>query len=383
MEAGTVLAPKRPHTGKAAALLALALTLSSCQAPAPVPPQGPAAPSAVSAGPAGGTAVVATGLRAPWSMVPLADGSLIVSERDSGTLVAVAPDGQVRTVGEVAGVVHQGEGGLLGLAVSPEQCAGPPDPADPRTACHMLFAYYTAESDNRIVRMPLTGTGNNLALGDAEIVVADIPKAGTHNGGRIAFGPDGMLYATTGDAGNRHAAQDPASLSGKILRLHEDGAVPRDNPFTGSPVWTLGHRNPQGIAWDEQGRMWAAEFGQNTWDELNEIQGGGNYGWPVVEGRGGDPRYRDPVLQWTTEEASPSGIAVDGTTLYMTALRGERLWQISLAAEPTAHVLAGGGLGRLRDVTVLPDGRLLVLTNNTDGRGTPAADDDKIVEIDR
>ncbi|MFC8304546.1 PQQ-dependent sugar dehydrogenase [Specibacter sp. NPDC057265] len=379
MDAGPVVSavspvPARAGSGRMAVLLAFAaaLSLSSCQAPAP----GAEAP-----GSPPGT-VLASHLQAPWSMVPLADGTLLVSERGSARLVAVAPDGRSRTVGQVDGVVPQGEGGLLGLAVGPDPCAGA-ETAAPESACQLIYAYFTAAEGNTIVRMELSGTGENMVLGAATVLVAGIPKAGTHNGGRIAFGPDGMLYATTGDAGHREAAQDPDSLAGKILRLRADGTIPGDNPFPGSPVWTLGHRNPQGIAWDGQGRMWASEFGQNTWDELNRIQRGGNYGWPVVEGKGADRRFQDPVLQWTTGEASPSGIAIDGTTLYMAALRGEKLWRISLSGEPQAQVLVDRALGRLRDVAVVSGGRVLVLTNNTDGRGTPAAGDDKIVQLQR
>lgn len=370
----------RSRVGRSVVLAALAapLLLSSCSSPVPSPEASQPTDGSVSAD----STVIASGLASPWSMVPLADGSILISERDSGRLLAAAPDGTSRTVGEVPGVVPQGEGGLLGLAVGPEKCTAG-ETAGSTGTCQVVFAYFTAAEDNRIVRMALTGTGGSMALGSPTVVVDGIPKAGTHNGGRLALGPDGMLYATTGDAGNREAAQDPGSLAGKILRIHPDGAVPADNPFPGSPVWTLGHRNPQGIAWDGEGRMWASEFGQNTWDELNQIERGGNYGWPVVEGVASDPRFKDPALQWTTAEASPSGIAIAGTTLYMAALRGQKLWEVSLAGEPTARVLVDGTLGRLRDVAVLPDGRLLVLTNNTDGRGTPGGDDDKIVEIQR
>lgn len=323
---------------------------------------------------------MADALAAPWSLVPLADGTFLVSERDSGRILEVAADGTKRTAGEVAGVVHRGEGGLLGLAVHLGSCAGNPAP-DPETGCLDVYAYFSSDGDNRIVRMPLLGAAGSRSLGQATVILAGIAKAGNHNGGRLAFGPDGMLYATAGDAGTGNSAQDPASPNGKILRLKPDGGIPADNPFPNSPVWSMGHRNVQGIAWDARGRMWASEFGQNTWDELNEIKAGNNYGWPVVEGIGTDSRFSNPVLQWPTDEASPSGIAIDGTTLYMAALRGERLWVIDLAGTPKAEARLRGELGRLRDVALTPDGRLLVLTNNTDGRGTPREGDDKIVEV--
>lgn len=359
---------RRPAWVLLAALAVGALALTSCQPLSPTPP--PASTAT--------TTDIATGLAAPWSLVPLADGTFLVSERDAGRILEVGADGTKRTVGEVAGVVHRGEGGLLGLAVRLGSCVGAPDPA---TGCLDVYAYLTSDGDNRIVRMPLLGTAGSRSLGQDTVILAGIAKAGNHNGGRLAFGPDGMLYATAGDAGNGSTAQDPASPNGKILRLKPDGGIPADNPFPNSPVWSLGHRNVQGIAWDAQGRMWASEFGQNTWDELNQVQAGNNYGWPVVEGTGSDSRFTNPVLQWPTSEASPSGIAIDGTTLYMAALRGERLWEIDLAGTPRAQPKLVGGLGRLRDVALTPEGRLLVLTNNTDGRGTPRQGDDRIVAI--
>lgn len=368
----------------AAACFITALSMAACTPVTPAPgPSGSEQSSSgasTSATGAGGTSDVATGLDAPWSMALLADRSLLVSERDTGQIVEVSAQGATRAMGTIPGVVASGEGGLLGLAVRLGGCDGTPAP-DPDTGCLMLYAYFTADSDNRIVRMPVLGAAGARSLGTPEIILAGIAKAGNHNGGRLAFGPDGMLYATTGDAGNRNAAQDPTSLSGKIMRLTPDGGIPADNPFPGSPVWSLGHRNPQGIAWDNQGRMWASEFGQNTWDELNEVKAGANYGWPLVEGKGDDQRFVDPVLQWSTDEASPSGIAINGTTLYMAALRGQRLWVIDLTGTPRAESRLAGELGRLRDVALTADGRLLVLTNNTDGRGSPRTGDDRIVAV--
>jgi glucose/arabinose dehydrogenase len=312
--------------------------------------------------------VVASGLGAPWGLAFLPDGGALVSERDSGRILQIGPGTEARQVGTVPGVAAGGEGGLLGLAVSPTFQRD-----------QLVYAYFSAQADNRIVRFRLGG-------GPAEVLLEGIPKAGIHNGGRIAFGPDGMLYAGTGDASERSSAQDPGSLGGKILRLRPDGGIPDDNPDPGSPVWTLGHRNVQGLAWDGQGRMYATEFGQNRVDEVNRIEKGANYGWPEVEGTGGGERFRDPLVTWPTDQASPSGAAIAGDTLYVAALRGERLWTVPLdgaggTGEPAA-VLAGS-YGRLRHAAVAGDGALWVLTSNRDGRGDPADDDDRVLRFPR
>ncbi len=310
-------------------------------------------------------------------MAALPDGTVLVSERDSARILELLPSGGTRVAATVPGVDPGGEGGLLGLAVN-NGCG-----TSGTDGCLFLYAYFTSAADNRIVRMPVAGGPGSYSLGTPEEILTGIAKAGNHNGGRIAFGPDGNLYATSGDAGNRASAQDRGSLNGKILRLTPEGRIPADNPFPGSPVYSLGHRNPQGLAWDGAGRLWAAEFGQNAWDELNVITPGANYGWPVVEGMGGGAEFTDPVLVWPTADASPSGIAVVGNTLYMAALRGERLWVVPLdgggASDP--HAVLAGQYGRLRDAWAAPDGTLWLLTNNTDGRGTPTPGDDRIVSI--
>ncbi len=257
-----------------------------------------ASPGPTASAPVGEPTVITTGLDAPWSMVRLDDGSTLISERDSRRVLELTADGTLRDVGSVDAAAPGGEGGLLGIEVAPGDSAG-------------LYVYLTAADDNRIVRFELVGEAGSYTLGESRDILTGINKAGNHNGGRIKLGPDGKLYATTGDAGDRDSSQDVASLSGKILRMNIDGSVPADNPFPDSLVYSLGHRNPQGIAWDGDGQLWAAEFGQNTWDELNIIRPGANYGWPVVEGAADEPGFVNPVYQWATDDASPSGLVVD------------------------------------------------------------------------
>jgi glucose/arabinose dehydrogenase len=262
----------------------------------------------------------------------------------------------------VPGVSASGEGGLLGIAVDPAYATN-----------KFIYAYFTAAADNRIVRFALDDP-------QPEVIFDGIGRNSNHNGGRIAFGPDGMLYVGTGDAGDGAESQDRADVNGKILRITRDGDPAPGNPTAGSPVWSLGHRNVQGLAWAADGTLYGIEFGQNTWDEVNVIEAGKNYGWPEVEGRAGDSRFVDPVVQWSTDEASPSGAAVAGNTLYVAALRGERLWTVPLGGgSPTAHF--DSEYGRLRTVAVAPDGALWLTTSNHDGRGDPKDGDDRILRF--
>jgi glucose/arabinose dehydrogenase len=308
---------------------------------------------------------VATGLQVPWGVAFLPGGDALVSERATGRILRIpAGGGEPRVEVTVPGVdPAAGEGGLLGVAVSP----GYADDG-------LVYAYLTTAEDNRIVRFRLGE--------EPEPVLTGLARGQIHNGGRIAFGPDGMLYAGTGDTGDTSLPQDPGSLNGKILRMEPDGSVPDDNPGP-TLVYSSGHRNVQGLAWDADGRLWATEFGQSEVDEVNLIRPGADYGWPGVEGAGGGEGTIDPVVTWPTSEASPSGAAIVGDDLYVAALRGQRLWRVPLEGEGAGAPVAelDGELGRLRTVEVAPDGSLWVATSNTDGRGSPEPGDDRIVRV--
>ncbi|MET8220429.1 PQQ-dependent sugar dehydrogenase [Streptomyces hirsutus] len=314
-------------------------------------------------------------LRSPWGLAPLADGDLLVSSRDEATISRVDADtGETSELGEVPGVSPSGEGGLLGIALSPEYASD-----------RMIYAYFTSASDNRIVRMihdEKKPEGER--LGAPDTVFRGIPKGVVHNGGRIAFGPDRMLYVGTGESGDTGLSQDEKSLGGKILRLTPEGEPAPGNPLPDSAVYSLGHRNVQGLAWDSKQRLFASEFGQNTWDELNAIEPGANYGWPEAEGVSDDDDFRSPIAQWSTDEASPSGIAYAEGSVWMAGLRGERLWRIPLkgteaSAEPQAFL--EGEYGRLRTVAAAGGDKLWLVTSNTDGRGDPGGEDDRILEV--
>ena len=307
---------------------------------------------------------VAEGLSVPWGIDFLDDGTALVTERDTRRVLAIKPDGQVSEVGLIDEAAPDGEGGLLGIAVGPD--------GD-------VFLYVTTASDNRVLRTRFAGGG----LGPTEVVLDGIPQGVTHDGGRLAFGPDGYLYVSTGETGTPDLSQDLGSLGGKILRITTDGSPAPGNPDPDSPVWTSGHRNVQGLAWDDRERLWASEFGAQTRDELNLVEKGGDYGWPQVEGTGGAPEFVDPQLVWPVEDASPSGLAHLDGHLYMAGLRGERLWRIDVtgdeARDPTAFLT--GEHGRLRTVVAAPDGSLWVATSNQDGRGDPRPGDDRILRV--
>jgi glucose/arabinose dehydrogenase len=377
--AGLRGAVRARRSGRGVAVFVAAVTaagLAACGSPADEPaaapsPSSPVPPAATSSGPAapgpataGQTRVLAGGLEAPWGIAFLPGGDALVTERDSARILRVPAAGgrpaEVQTLSEVDG---DGEGGLLGIAVSPTYARD-----------QLIYVYYTTGSDNRIARM---------RLGQApQPIVTGIPRSGIHNGGRLVFGPDGLLYAGTGDASERGSSQDVASLGGKVLRMTPEGRPAPGNPWD-NLVFSKGHRNVQGLAFDSAGRLWASEFGQNEFDEVNLIRAGQDYGWPTVEGASEDSRFAAPLVTWATSDASPSGIAIAGSTLYVAALRGERLWQVPLTGDRTGEPRAAleGSYGRLRAVAVAPDGALWILTSNRDGRGDPADDDDRILRL--
>jgi glucose/arabinose dehydrogenase len=350
--------------------------LAESETPAPEDTQAPQPGGSAEAGPVEvETTVVAAGLEAPWDLVFTPDGEALVSERDSSRLLSIDSSGNVEELQRLP-ENGTGEGGLLGIALSPNY-----------ESDGYIYAYYTTDTDNRVTRFRLGE--------DPEPILTGIPVLTYHNGGRIAFGPDGNLYVGTGDAGDTSNSQDLNSLGGKILRVTPDGDVPADNPFSNSPIYSYGHRNVQGLAWDEGGQLYATEFGQNRYDEVNRIQPGGNYGWPTVEGEGGffaSGEYIDPIATWATSEASPSGAAIlkNGAipqwegSFFMAALRGQRLYRLALDPSGTVteqEELLSGQAGRLRHVVQAPDGSLWVLTSNRDGRGTPIATDDRILRL--
>ncbi|OLT21978.1 hypothetical protein BJF81_14130 [Ornithinimicrobium sp. CNJ-824] len=315
------------------------------------------------------TETIATGLQTPWGVGFLPDGTALVTLRDTGQ-VLLLDDGRSRVLdaggpeGGVPDVVHEIEDGLMGIAIGPD--GG-------------VYLYLTTSSDNRVVRYDL----EDGKLVNPQVVLAGVPANEIHSGGRIAFGPDGYLYVTTGDTRDRDLPQDTDSLAGKILRVTATGEPAPGNPFE-NEVWSYGHRNVQGIGWTSDGRMYASEFGSDRYDELNLIEPGSNYGWPHTEGWAGDPDYVDPLVTWPNVEASPSGIAVTDDGVWISALRGERLWYVPLdpsgkPGPPVAHDL---GLGRLRTVVTAPDGDLWIVTSNTDGRGQPGELDDRILALE-
>ncbi|MFH8607311.1 PQQ-dependent sugar dehydrogenase [Streptomyces sp. NPDC018029] len=321
----------------------------------------------------GTVTTISTGWTIPWGTAWLPDGSAaLVTERDAFRVWRVSKDGREK---KPLGTVPEsqttgGEGGLMGVAVDPDWATN-----------HYVYVMHTSSEGNRIARMTYDGT----TLNGYKPLLKGIKKNKYHNGGRLAFGPDGHLYATTGDAQDKPLAQDRNSLNGKILRLTRDGKPAPGNPF-GNYVYSMGHRNPQGIAFDAQGRLWEAELGDSKKDELNLIKPGGNYGWPTCEGACSVAGMTNPKKTWSVAEASPSGVAVVDGAVYMAALRGQRLWRIPINAgneevgSATSYYV--GAYGRLRAVTAVPGADALWLTTtNADNMGGQPDGSDKILKV--
>ncbi len=353
-------------------VIVVAMALAACSGGEDTPTPAPTTPSAAkSVTPQPRTveprvdAEIATGLNVPWAIAFLEDGSALVSQRDSASIVRVGTDGAVTEVGEVPGVEPGGEGGLQGLAIGPGDS--------------MVFAYLTSPTDNRVVRMSFDGT----RLGAPEPILTGLAKAQFHQGGALLYDETAdVLFVAVGDAARPELAQDTSSLNGKILRIDRDGNPAPGNPF-GNEVWSYGHRNVEGLAFDGEGRLWASEFGDKGADELNLIEAGGNYGWPEVEGASDDERFVAPKVTWSVEEASPAGLAIVGETAYVAALRGQRVWAVPLEGDqagiPAAHLVEE--FGRIRAAAAAPDGTLWISTSNTDGRIAPREGDDRILRL--
>lgn len=321
--------------------------------PAPPTPQGES------------STTLAENLEVPWAMDFLPNGTMIFTERVGR--VNLLENNTVKTVGTI-NVNQVTESGLLGIAVDPNY-----------TQNKYIYLYYTHDGGvNRISRFVLNGN-----LSNEQVLLDNIPGGSIHNGGRLKFGPDGKLYATTGEGGNPNLAQDINSTGGKILRLNPDGTVPSDNPF-GNYIYSYGSRDPQGIAWNPgNGILYESEHGASMNDEINIITRGGNYGWPVVEGNKTGSGYISPLRVYTDFTLAPSGIAFYQNRLFVTGLRGNQLRVLNLSNDGkaiTGESVLFTNIGRIRDV-VEHDGYLYICTSNRDGRGVPQIGDDKIIRF--
>lgn len=320
--------------------------------------------------------VLAENLTIPWDLVFLPDGDMLVSERP-GTLLRIDPqDGEVDSI-PIEGVAHRGEGGLLGVELHPDFSEN-----------SYVYLYRTTTESGAITNEVLRYRFVGGALEDATRIISGIPGAPYHDGGRMAFGPDGHLYIATGDAGTPSLAQDTSSLAGKILRVAADGSIPENNPF-GNAVYSYGHRNPQGLTWDMDGDLYATEHGRSGvrsgYDELNLIEMGGNYGWPesqgdtVMEGTIAPLIHSGPSTTW-----APASAQFFEGSVYFGGLRGATLYEAVLDGTQVIELQEhfSDEFGRIRSVVLGPDGALYLTTSNRDGRGDPVLSDDRIIRID-
>lgn len=376
--------------------------------------------------PTGKVQVIATGLNAPWEILFLPDGQALVDERDTGSILLISKDLKVSKIGFTNAsppCEKFCEGGTLGMAIA----------ADRANEKLSLFVFQTTNSDNRILKYDLnTDAAGSWSLASKRVLIQGIERSGkstTHNGGRLAIGPDGKLWVSLGDSGMRGAtSQNWNARAGSVLRMNLDGTVPEGNPKENSFVWAKGLRDTQGMAWDNFGNLWTTEFGQDTWDELNLIEKGKNYGWPIAEGffkfvetppEPGNPgsndqgtadnpepkpitpsmpsnvemlndsRYTPPVLTWHPSEAACSGITFVKGSLISACLRGGKLWVIPVIGDKQLgepKEFFKGRFGRLRTVTLAPDGSIWLITSNRDGRGGWSSggenpQDDRIIRV--
>ncbi|MCD8837596.1 PQQ-dependent sugar dehydrogenase [Mammaliicoccus sciuri] len=313
-----------------------------------------------------GIETVAQGLDTPWSIVK-SDDVFYLSERP-GKIIKI--DGNKKTEQQVdleKEVSTAAEAGLLGFVLAP-------DFKDSQEA----YAYYTYEDNgqfNRIVKLKL----ENDTWKEEEVLIDKIPSGQYHHGGRLKIGPDDKLYATTGDASDEQNAQDKDTLGGKILRINLDGSKPKDNPMSNSYVYSYGHRNPQGFVWTPDGQMYASEHGNQANDEINEIKKGHNYGWPVIEGNEENNNMETPIFTSGSDDTwAPSGIAFKDGIIYSAALRGEGIMRFDVEKDEMKKVATK--YGRIRDVYIV-NNDLYFVSNNTDGRGNPSKNDDKMYKV--
>ncbi|MDO8669652.1 MAG: PQQ-dependent sugar dehydrogenase [Candidatus Buchananbacteria bacterium] len=313
--------------------------------------------------------IIADNLNIPWEIAFLPTGEMLVTER-VGNLLKIGLD---KKIIKIEGVNPVGEGGLQGLVLHPDFKKN-----------NWLYFYLTTQKNQKLINRVERYKLDSNKLTEKKIILDNIPADQYHDGGRIAFGPDRKLYITTGDAGQSKEAQNLNYLGGKILRLNDDGSIPSDNPY-GTAVYSYGHRNPQGLAWDESGNLWATEHGRSVplsgYDELNLIKKGGNYGWPNVQGKQEKEGMISPVIQSGADKTwAPAGTVYLDGQIFFTGLRGESLYQFNIGTKKlTAHFFKE--YGRLRALTIGPDGFFYLSTSNRDGRGTVNDGDDKIIKI--
>ncbi|MFF3850646.1 PQQ-dependent sugar dehydrogenase [Streptomyces sp. NPDC002328] len=365
--------PRAARAGRAAATAVAAGLLGVCVLQPTSSTAAPAAPGAGERAPTGVT-VLSDQWTLPWAISFLPDGKkALVTERRTAAVWVQHRDGTKKKAGTVPHTVVpsptplSGSGGLLGVA---------PSPTWDGVTDQDVFFVHTAAQDLRVVKMRFDG----VSLSDYTVVLGGITRGGDHNGGRIAFGPDGYLYVTVGEAYQSKLAQDKNSLNGKILRLTRSGDAAPGNPF-GTRVYSYGHRNPQGLAWDSRGRLWETEIGESTADELNLIEPGKNYGWPTCEGSCSTAGMTNPKKVWHPAQGGvPAQLAVSGDVLYVSTLRGQRLWALPIDGTGknvgTAKSFYDGQYGRLRALAKVPGADELWL--GTSDRGE---DKDLILEV--